>query len=1414
MAWQSLFNATMGYKWKSCNDQKSYQDPCTHCGRVVCETQDGFHRIKSLQLNNGLVGHIPDNIALMTELEHLVLSDNRLSSIPALFSLSKLRHLAFHNSHLEGTIPEELGSLTNLEFLILSNNKLNGSIPVSLGNLKKIKRLDVDTNQLTGSIPESLGMLTQAQAIVLFSNRLTGTIPEMFTHLSQLSVFRADRNELSGTLPKTLSHCTEMVFLRLHANLISGTIPKDYGKLQKLGFVTIDDNLLQGTIPESFSELSALREFVFSSNFLSGTLPSSFGNITSLLKLELDNNYLSGSIPKEFGHLSNLQLLYLSNNYLTGSIPRQIGQLKQLRELILSNNSLTGSIPQEMGDLPMLLHIYLDNNLLQGFIPSSLGRLSRLQVLDFKFNFLNGSVPASLGNLTHLIGLDLSHNSLEGGFPVEWGDLHPFWSSIYPYSKMSLFSPHFPNLQFFRACCNHLNTSLVNIISPLLSLRSLSHLDVSLNSIHGPLEIWNGILEWFWYQEVVESMYFVPQRGLRSLVSLDVSFNEIEGQLPQQLPQSLIVLNIRANHLSGVISGAYDQLITLQGQGNNLHGSQLPAFLKPNGIWTSLYFEYYQQHDSPYDMAGVLCQGVESASSVSTKVFDIDPTYDSFFRCTCRPGYYGDRNKCTPASPGYYVSLQGERKQYPCTPGTFSSTYASRNCIQCPIGTYNLAGRTSCTPCPLNGATCDGGIISLKPNHWIPYSSLLGTNSSEYIYPCLNPFACKVNGTSTFCSVESGYNPSTVLCSECIEGYFSNDRWFKTCEKCSSGVFIFNAVLSGFFFFFFLSIIISVTLKKSRSSSSSLYRQTQNGNLETEHDPNVIHDRSNKLKCFKSVTRILVGHAQVLLLLSDLSMRGPKLFHEAVSASVGASIPTMSFVSLKCLLNFDFKTTIYIAAFTPLILAAVILPVSAFVILLYKAKWTLFFRSCLTTLTFFLYLTHPSIIKQLMQAQHFHITKIDGNNYLQSDMRISSSSEDYGDIQRVSIPALVFYTFLLPVIAIMTIVCHSGRLGSTRNRLIDPDFEGEFGFLYSGYRIQGWMFLWETVIYLRKFVLLVVTVFMGHDQFMQSYVTSFMFIASLSVQIYFQPYRHKELNSIETKSLCILSFTQLVLVVSSHHNLYDIQIFGQSGFSIALLLINAVFFLNSIRIVNQMNGLLNTINRVNSRSNRIEPQPFNCSPVRPNQTQSLAENMEGESKIVEMDDFGFKLLQMLQKHEYNGRLRIPDKELNDLTSTAISFVESLRSANDRSISSCENVKTTQNDPQNHHATIEKDCNLCKEGKNDEEKEDTCIKVDRSTGQDNVNERELADSEAKKSRVNTLIPETSMGHSESFSGQECSTARTNSVAISSGELASTTVSLNSPVNMILERKPHQLPPLESPLRQKIHQRIVFDQPSQS
>ncbi len=188
-----LFNAWNGSHWIN---SKGWGTNSSHCywKGIVCNKNEGVRYINLA--NNNLVGTIPEELALLEQLERLDLSSNDLrGTIPdALWSLANLTELSLgHNKNLGGTISTAIGRATKLHSLSLWSCTIQGTLPLALEQLPSLETLDLSNNSLSGTIP-ALNM----SIILLAYNQFSGTIPDIFFS----STLDLSNNKLTGGLSR------------------------------------------------------------------------------------------------------------------------------------------------------------------------------------------------------------------------------------------------------------------------------------------------------------------------------------------------------------------------------------------------------------------------------------------------------------------------------------------------------------------------------------------------------------------------------------------------------------------------------------------------------------------------------------------------------------------------------------------------------------------------------------------------------------------------------------------------------------------------------------------------------------------------------------------------------------------------------------------------------------------------------------------------------------------------------------------------------------------------------------------------------------------------------------------------------------------------------------------------------------
>ncbi|CAL4962784.1 unnamed protein product [Urochloa decumbens] len=140
---------------------------------------------------NNISGRIPSSLAGLRAMTHLFGRGDDNYSSDTISMFVKDRELTYNNKFmikrimlidlssngLTGHIPKELSLLTGLRSLNLSNNQISGPIPDDIGALSELESLDLSYNYLAGEIPPSLSDLTFLSCLNLSYNDLSGRIP-------------------------------------------------------------------------------------------------------------------------------------------------------------------------------------------------------------------------------------------------------------------------------------------------------------------------------------------------------------------------------------------------------------------------------------------------------------------------------------------------------------------------------------------------------------------------------------------------------------------------------------------------------------------------------------------------------------------------------------------------------------------------------------------------------------------------------------------------------------------------------------------------------------------------------------------------------------------------------------------------------------------------------------------------------------------------------------------------------------------------------------------------------------------------------------------------------------------------------------------------------------------------------------
>jgi len=184
--------------------------------QTLLDLQNGkLKGVKQLTLSEGLE-IFPDEIfALADTLEILDLSHNKLSSLPDLSRLKKLK-IAFFSFNQFSEVPSAFKNCHNLYMLGMKGNQLaefdEDILPLS------ISWLILTDNRLT-QLPDSIGDLTKLRKFPLAGNQLTA-LPNRMANCKELELIRLSANKFE-VFPEWLLRFPKLAWLAFSGNPLS-----------------------------------------------------------------------------------------------------------------------------------------------------------------------------------------------------------------------------------------------------------------------------------------------------------------------------------------------------------------------------------------------------------------------------------------------------------------------------------------------------------------------------------------------------------------------------------------------------------------------------------------------------------------------------------------------------------------------------------------------------------------------------------------------------------------------------------------------------------------------------------------------------------------------------------------------------------------------------------------------------------------------------------------------------------------------------------------------------------------------------------------------------------------------------------------------------------------------------------------
>jgi hypothetical protein len=192
------------------------------------EILDLADSLEILDLSNNQLSSIPDEISKLTKLKIAFFSNNRFTTLPSAFKqCHNLYMLGFKANKIEKFDEDILP--TSIRWLILTDNRLK-TLPRSIGKLTLLQKCALAGNELT-SLPKEMANCQNLELLRLSANQLV-QIPQWLLELPRLSWLAFSGNPCSIASDSKLEEI-EYESLELHELLgegASGQIYKGYIK--------------------------------------------------------------------------------------------------------------------------------------------------------------------------------------------------------------------------------------------------------------------------------------------------------------------------------------------------------------------------------------------------------------------------------------------------------------------------------------------------------------------------------------------------------------------------------------------------------------------------------------------------------------------------------------------------------------------------------------------------------------------------------------------------------------------------------------------------------------------------------------------------------------------------------------------------------------------------------------------------------------------------------------------------------------------------------------------------------------------------------------------------------------------------------------------------------------------------------
>ncbi|KAG8239880.1 hypothetical protein J437_LFUL018648 [Ladona fulva] len=318
----------------------------TDCSYQKLETvpNDIPHTTEALSLKGNMLKEMPDLLHLLSNLQELDLSGNRIKSLGrgALFqNMSSLHYLNLGKNELSTLFSDSFSGLEQLEILNLSENKITYIEDGAFGVLENLQRLSLDSNMI-GSLYEEWFLGLKALVNLSLAHNIIHHINQnVFRAVTELKELILTGNRINGIEPLGFNGLHKLVTLNIDGNLLAAVPTSSLQTLPSLKYLKMDLNPISKLQAYSFSEIVAHEVSLHNLHDLRIVDGFAFHNMFNMTILRMhDNKKLSFVDPEAFANLTVLHKLYLHNNNLRGVSKRIMENLPSDVEITLYGNPL------------------------------------------------------------------------------------------------------------------------------------------------------------------------------------------------------------------------------------------------------------------------------------------------------------------------------------------------------------------------------------------------------------------------------------------------------------------------------------------------------------------------------------------------------------------------------------------------------------------------------------------------------------------------------------------------------------------------------------------------------------------------------------------------------------------------------------------------------------------------------------------------------------------------------------------------------------------------------------------------------------------------------------------------------------------------------------------------------------------